>query len=55
MKPLQGRVTINSCEGRGIGRAGTWKLAPAGAAVVVNDCDEAPAAKTSVIAGGYSP
>jgi len=52
---LQSKVAIVTGSGRGIGRAICGKLAWAGAAVVVNDLDEAPAAETQKIietAGG---
>lgn len=52
---LQSKVAIVTGSGRGIGRAICGKLASAGAAVVVNDLDEAPAAETQKIietAGG---
>lgn len=43
MSKLAGKVAIISGGGRGIGRATALKLASEGAAVVVNDMDEAPA------------
>jgi len=43
MSRLKGKVAIVSGSGRGIGRAIALKLAAEGAAVVVNDLDEAPA------------
>ena len=45
MSKLEGKVAIISGSGRGIGRALALKLASDGAAVVVNDLDEAPAAE----------
>jgi 3-oxoacyl-[acyl-carrier protein] reductase len=42
---LDQKVAIVSGSGRGIGRAMALKLASAGAAVVINDIDEAPAAE----------
>ena len=45
MGKLAGKVAIISGSGRGIGRALALKLASDGAAVVVNDLDEAPAAE----------
>lgn len=46
MGKLDGKVAIISGSGRGIGRAVALKLAGEGAAIVVNDLDEAPAAET---------
>lgn len=46
MGKLNGKVAIISGSGRGIGRAIALKLAGDGAAVVVNDLDETPAAET---------
>ena len=46
MNKLAGKVAIVSGSGRGIGRAVALKLAGEGAAVVVNDLTEAPAAET---------
>ena len=45
MSKLAGKVALISGSGRGIGRALALKLASEGAAVVVNDLDEAPAAE----------
>jgi len=47
MGTLDGKVAIVTGSGRGIGREIAFKLASEGAAVVVNDLDEAPA-KTTV-------
>ena len=51
---LLGKVAIISGSGRGIGRATALKLASEGAAVVVNDLDEAPANDTvaAIVASG---
>ncbi|SBT54954.1 SDR family NAD(P)-dependent oxidoreductase [Micromonospora narathiwatensis] len=46
MAKLDGKVAIVSGSGRGIGREIARKLAAEGAAVVVNDLDEAPAEQT---------
>jgi 3-oxoacyl-[acyl-carrier protein] reductase len=46
MSKLAGKVAIISGSGRGIGRAVALKLAGEGAAIVVNDLDEAPALET---------
>ncbi|GAB94003.1 3-oxoacyl-[acyl-carrier protein] reductase [Kineosphaera limosa] len=46
MGKLDGKVAIVTGSGRGIGREIALKLAGDGAAVVVNDLDEAPAAET---------
>ena len=46
MRKLEGTVAIVSGSGRGIGREIALKLAADGAAVVVNDLDEGPAAET---------
>ena len=46
MTKLAGKVALVSGSGRGIGQAIALKLAGEGAAVVVNDIDEAPAAET---------
>jgi len=46
MSKLAGKVAIISGSGRGIGRATALKLASEGAAIVVNDLDEAPARET---------
>ena len=43
---LAGKVALVSGSGRGIGQAIALKLAHEGAAIVVNDIDEAPAAET---------
>jgi 3-oxoacyl-[acyl-carrier protein] reductase len=45
LRTLDQKVAIVSGSGRGIGRAMALKLASAGAAVVINDIDEAPAAE----------
>ncbi|SAI23148.1 3-ketoacyl-(acyl-carrier-protein) reductase [Bordetella ansorpii] len=54
MKSLQDKVALVSGSGRGIGRAIALKLAGAGARVVVNDLDEAPARQTveAILAAG---
>ena len=46
MKNLAGKVALVSGSGRGIGRAIALKLGSAGARVVVNDLDDAPARET---------
>ena len=53
-KPLQGKVAIVTGSGRGIGRAIVLRLASAGARVVINDLDAAPAAEveSTVVASG---
>lgn len=51
MGKLDGKVAIVSGSGRGIGAEVALKLASDGAAVVVNDLDEAPAAATVATIG----
>ncbi|CAM3332263.1 SDR family NAD(P)-dependent oxidoreductase [Tsukamurella hominis] len=46
MSALNGKIAVVTGSGRGIGREIALKLAADGAAVVVNDLDEAPAAQT---------
>ncbi|NGQ93594.1 SDR family oxidoreductase [Brevibacillus sp. SYP-B805] len=46
MKMLEGKVAIITGSGRGVGRAAAEMFAQHGAAVVVNDLDEQPAAET---------
>ena len=46
MSKLSAKVALISGSGRGIGREIALKLAAEGAAVVVNDLQEAPAAQT---------
>ena len=46
MDPLNGKVAVVTGSGRGIGQAIALRLAGAGAAVVVNDLDDGPAAET---------
>ena len=46
MDPLNGKVAVVTGSGRGIGQAIALRLARAGAAVVVNDLDDGPAAET---------
>jgi 3-oxoacyl-[acyl-carrier protein] reductase len=46
MRKLEGKVSLVSGSGRGIGRAIALKLASEGARVVVNDLDAAPAEET---------
>ncbi|MFJ8577261.1 SDR family NAD(P)-dependent oxidoreductase [Micromonospora sp. NPDC093277] len=54
MAKLDGKVAIVSGSGRGIGREIARKLAAEGAAVVVNDLDDAPAKQTvaDIVAAG---
>jgi 3-oxoacyl-[acyl-carrier protein] reductase len=54
-RKLEGKVALVSGSGRGIGQAIALKLAAEGAAVVVNDLDDAPAQQTAAMiqaAGG---
>src|SRR2546425_12636644 len=46
MGQLDGKVAVVTGSGRGIGQQGALRLARDGAAVVVNDLDEAPAKET---------
>ena len=56
MTKLAGKVALVSGSGRGIGRAIALKLAHEGAAIVVNDLKDAPAADTvAAIAAAHHP
>ena len=52
MGQLDGKVAIVTGSGRGIGRDVALRLARDGAAVVVNDLDEAPAKETIALIEG---
>jgi len=54
MFSLQGKAALVTGAGRGIGQAIAAALAQAGAAVMINDLDEAPARETAATAGGQT-